>query len=117
MDAAADRAADPAAGIASMLDETDRYFRSGRRVCLVGAFALGEVRDRFASRIRRYFAEWRDALAGALARAGHPSGAAQDLAEDAVAVIQGALVLARATDDPAVFARALARLRARLLPG
>ncbi|WP_207480660.1 TetR/AcrR family transcriptional regulator [Arenibaculum pallidiluteum] len=107
---------DPAAGIACMLDETDRYFRSGRRVCLVGAFALGEVRDRFASRIRRYFAEWRDALAEALARAGHPPAEAQDMAEEAVAAIQGALVLARATDDAAVFARALSRLRTRLLP-
>jgi hypothetical protein len=79
-------------------------------------FALGEVRDRFAQRVQGYFAEWTAALAAALARGGRTPEAAADLAEDAVLGIQGALVLARAVDDRAVFARALDRLRVRLAP-
>jgi AcrR family transcriptional regulator len=61
-------AADPLAAIAETLDATEAYFRSGRRVCLVGAFALDDTRDRFAQAISRYFTAWRDALASALER-------------------------------------------------
>ncbi len=42
--------ADPRTGIEHMLKATDGYFRSGRRVCLIGAFALEESRDLFANR-------------------------------------------------------------------
>ena len=104
---------DPETAIRQMLRETDAYFRSGRRVCLIGAFALGDTRDRFAARIAAYFAAWRDALAEALTRA-HRSGASER-AEHAVLAIQGALVLARALDDPGVFGRALERLEQELL--
>ncbi len=104
---------DPEAAIARMLRETDRYFRSGRRVCLVGAFALDGTRDRFAERISGYFAVWRQALADALARSGR--GHATERAEYAVLAIQGALVLARALDDPGVFPRTLARIERDLL--
>jgi len=103
---------DPRAAIRRMLVETGAYFRSGRRVCLVGALALSDERDRFATRIAGYFAEWRDALADALGRAGRAQAA--DLAEDAVLAIQGGLVLARALDDADVFARLLDRLERRL---
>ncbi|WP_158747037.1 TetR/AcrR family transcriptional regulator [Acidisphaera sp. L21] len=106
-------APDPAAAIALMMRNVETYFRSGRRVCLVGVFATGAVRDRFADRIAAYFTAWRDALATALGRLGRPDPAG--LAEDAVAAIQGGLVAARAWDDPAVFARVLHRAQARLL--
>lgn len=105
---------DPRAALDRMLTETDAYFRSGGRACLVGAFALTDGRDRFAVRIARYFAGWRDALAAALTRAGFSSADAADRAEEAVSAIQGGLVLARALDDPAAFGRMLARLRPRL---
>ncbi|WP_449410251.1 TetR family transcriptional regulator [Methylobacterium komagatae] len=105
--------ADPEAAIRRMVRETDAYFRSGRRVCLIGAFALGDTRDRFATRIAAYFAAWRDALAEALRRA--KRSGASERAEHAVLAIQGALILARALDDPGVFGRALKRLEQELL--
>lgn len=101
----------PEAGITAMFDGVEAYFRSGRRVCLVGAFALGDARDRFAEAVRDYFARWIKALAIALARGGHEVTAARRLAEGTVAGIQGAIVLARALDDPRVFQRALDALR------
>lgn len=106
---------DPAAGIAQMLEAVDAYFRGGGRVCLVGVFALGATRDRFATAVRSYFAVWSVVLAEALARSGHSATAAADLAEEILAGIQGALVLSRALDDPGVFSRTLARLRKRAL--
>lgn len=107
--------ADAAAGIGAMFDGVERYFVSGRRVCLVGVFALGSERDRFAERVRNYFATWIDALAAALARAGHDRLAAETLAREAVGGIQGALVLARGLDQPDIFTDTLKRLRIRLL--
>lgn len=105
---------DAAAAIEAMLVAVDGYFRSGRRICLVGALALADSRERFAAQIAGYFAAWQDALAGALARSGYadPDG----LAEEILALIQGGLVLARARDEAGIFTRLLARLRFRLLP-
>jgi TetR/AcrR family transcriptional repressor of lmrAB and yxaGH operons len=104
---------DPRAAVTAMFAATDAYFRSGRRICLVGAFALDATRDRFASAVQGYFLRWIAALAYPLACAGVPDALAR--AEDAVAGIQGALVLARALNDPAVFTRQLAEMQARLL--
>jgi AcrR family transcriptional regulator len=104
-----------ARAIGRMFKAVDAYFRSGRRVCLVGALALTDSRDLFARRIRGYFADWTEALADALIRAGHGRRRAHALAEETVAAIQGALVLARAMHDPALFQRALARTKRRLV--
>lgn len=99
-----------------MFDEAGRYFFSGRRVCLVGVFALGNERDRFANKIRDYFVAWVDALAAALVRTGRKPEEASALAEEVVGSIQGALVLARAFDQTDVFTATLDRLRKRLAP-
>jgi len=104
---------EPHAAIAQMWRSVDTYFRSGRRICLLGAFALDETRDRFAKPIRLYFRRWIEALDGALVRAGVDAATARPLAEDVVGGIQGALTLARALKEDAVFGRTLARLQQR----
>lgn len=106
---------DADAAIATMLDETTKYFRSGRRVCLVGALAVANTRDLFAQAIRGYFVAWVDALQAALVRQGRDAEQARLLSEDAVLAIQGAIVLSRALDDPAVFQRAIDQLHRRLI--
>lgn len=105
---------DPRRAVGEMLASVDAYFRSGRRVCLVGALALAETRNRFAERIKTYFADWHEALASALQRAGHSPPEAVALSEEVLALIQGGLVLARALDDSTVFQRLLSGLHARL---
>lgn len=105
-----------AAAIDAMFAAVDGYFRGGGRVCLVGALALGAARDRFGAAIASYFARWVGALADALQRTGCDATTAAALAEATVAGIQGALVLTRALDDPAVFRRTLQALRERLPP-
>jgi len=107
-------AARPEAAIEAMFDTVERYFKSGRRVCLVGVLALGDARDRFALAVRDYFRRWIAALAGALVRLGKTRPLAVALAEEAVAGIQGAIVIARALEDPRIFSRTLERLKARL---
>lgn len=105
---------DPRQAMAAMFDAVTDYFRSGRRVCLVGALALGDTRDRFAGPVRSYFASWIEALAAALVKSGRSPEAAVTLAEETVAGVQGAIVLARALDRPKVFERSIAQLRDRL---
>lgn len=61
---------DPVRAVRGMFQTADEYFHSGERICLVGAFALSDVRDSFAAQIDAYFVAWRDALASALRRAG-----------------------------------------------
>ncbi len=109
------KASDPRGGIADMFAGVDTYFRSGRRVCLIGVVALGNARDLFADRVKEYFVAWVDALALALRKLGHSPTVARHLAEQAVLEIQGALVLARAVNDRKVFSRALMRSHRRLM--
>ena len=104
---------DPQQAIASMWDSVDSYFRSGRRMCLVGVFALDETRDRFAAPIRSYFRRWITALASALGQCGMDDMAAHQLAEEIVVSIQGALTVARALNEGDIFRRMLDRLRHR----
>ena len=104
---------DPEQAIGAMFDSVDAYFRTGRRACLVGVLALGDARDRFAEAIRSYFIRWVEALEAALLRAGRTPEDARLLAEETVAGVQGAITLARALDDPAVFARNLEAMKRR----
>ncbi|MDO9385401.1 MAG: TetR/AcrR family transcriptional regulator [Thiobacillus sp.] len=104
---------DPTAGIDAMFRAVIDFFHSGRRVCLVGTFALDDTRERFAIEVQSYFTTWIRVLSAALKRSGFNSRAARETAEDVVAGIQGALVLARSQDDPAVFMRAMKRLHER----
>ncbi|TAL82191.1 MAG: TetR/AcrR family transcriptional regulator [Beijerinckiaceae bacterium] len=101
--------------IGNMLRAVDDYFRSGRRLCLVGVLALGDSRDRFAQQVHAYFVAWTEALAAAIVRTGTDRETASALAEEAVAVIQGALILARAMPESGSFGRTLTRLQSRLL--
>jgi TetR/AcrR family transcriptional regulator, lmrAB and yxaGH operons repressor len=105
---------EPCQAIEAMWQAVNEYFRSGRRICLIGAFALDETRDRFARPIRSYFKRWIEALENALKRGGVAPVMARALAEEAVIGIQGALILARALNDKAIFGRQLRQLAERL---
>jgi AcrR family transcriptional regulator len=107
-------AAEARARLADMCRAAEKEFRAGRRVCPFGLFALTDTREMFGPRIRAYFQRWVEAVARALVVAGRGPAEARTEAFDAIAGIQGALVLARASDNPPAFAGALARIQARL---
>ncbi|WP_066701495.1 TetR/AcrR family transcriptional regulator [Celeribacter ethanolicus] len=98
----------PAAiALPDMIDALDIYFKSGQRICLVGAFALDDLRDRFARRIGPYFTRWRESLQFCLERDGRPSVDARAQAIQILAAVQGGIVLARATGDDTAFLTAV----------
>jgi AcrR family transcriptional regulator len=101
--------------IDAMVKAVDAFYHGGREACVLGNLVLGTSRTRFRRPLRAIFDEWIDALAAALADGGLAPAAARSRAEDAVLRIEGALVLAGGMDDPAVFGRALKRLRDDLL--
>ncbi|WP_336781572.1 TetR/AcrR family transcriptional regulator [Paenibacillus illinoisensis] len=105
---------EPRAAIDRMWQEVDTYYQSGQRICLIGAFALDETRDRFAAVIRQYFIRWIQALSAALVQTGISKETAEQISEETIASIQGALILSRALHDESYFERALANLSQRV---
>ncbi|WP_145047745.1 TetR/AcrR family transcriptional regulator [Paenibacillus xylanexedens] len=105
---------EPRAAIDHMWQEVDTYFKSGQHICLIGAFALDETRDRFAAVIRQYFVRWIEAFSAALVRAGISKETADQISEETIAGIQGGLILSRALHDESFFARTLANLSKRV---
>lgn len=110
-----EHAADALPAISAMFDSVTAYFRSGERVCLVGAMGLGASRDPFAGVIAGYFRRWVAALTKCLIKGGIRPADASRLAEGAVAGIQGAIVLSRALNDREAFHRIVWQHQARLL--
>ncbi len=112
------RGAGPPAGkIEAMIARIEEYFGGGARVCLFGQLALADTRDRFASRIADFFANWITSLGAALSEAGAEPERAVRRAADAVMEVEGALLLSRALGDTGPFHRALRRLPAALRAG
>lgn len=105
---------EPRAAIDRMWQEVDSYFQSGQRICLIGAFALDETRDRFAAVIRQYFIRWIEALSAALVQTGISKETADQISEETIAGIQGGLILSRALHDESFFERTLANLSQRV---
>lgn len=106
----------PADRLESVIASLDAYYSGGRQGCLLNLLSSpvcgpGPFRHEIAAML--------SALIGAFARlaidAGHDAEAARDRAEEAVALIQGGLVLARGFGDPAPFRHVLAALPDRLL--
>jgi AcrR family transcriptional regulator len=108
-------ATDPRQAIADTSREVAEYFISRERVCLFAAITLGEEQETFAQSVRTYFTDWVDALTAALATAGLTPRVAHDRALDAVAAIQGGLVLARAYGDDQTFLGIVDRVEKGLL--
>ena len=106
---------DSIAAIESMFKQVQRYFDSGNRICLVGAFALDNTRDQFSEKVHAYFKAWVKALSIALIKSGFVPKEAKLLAEDVVGGIQGALVLARSQNDSRIFTRTLKRLQKSIM--
>jgi len=99
----------------ALSEAVERFFIDRDGGCLMGNLALeiGHSIPEFAAAIRAYFDEWRRVLAGLLADRYEPARAAE-LADDAIARLQGAVMLMGIYRDP-LFLRRAARDTAALL--
>jgi TetR/AcrR family transcriptional regulator, lmrAB and yxaGH operons repressor len=103
------------ARIEQMVETLDAFYRGGRESCVLGNLVLGTSLERFRKRLAVIFDAWIDALATVLVDGGLTKKVARARAEDAVMQIEGALILAHAMGDNALFARALRQLPKSLL--
>ncbi|KAA9089274.1 TetR/AcrR family transcriptional regulator [Microbacterium radiodurans] len=108
-------AGDPRTTIATAFGEVADYFVSRERVCLFAAMTLGEEQATFADAVRTYFTDWVDALAHALRAGGLAPHDARTHALDAVAAVQGGLILARAYASDDTLLGIVSRTERRLL--
>lgn len=108
-------ATNAAEAVSAMTKSVADYFASRENVCLFAAMTLGEERETFAGEVKAYFVDWVDALTALLQRGGLSPEDAHESALDAVAIIQGGLILTRAYGDEATFLGIMSRTEQRLL--
>ncbi|AFY47878.1 transcriptional regulator [Nostoc sp. PCC 7524] len=93
-----------------MCDRLDELYEGGEQPCLFAILLLGSARDVFHDQVKALLHRWIDAIADVLIAAGMNQKLAHDRGEDAVIMIQGALILSQGLDDPSVFQRVIQRL-------
>ena len=89
-------------------------YADGEASCVINLLGVGEAGEKFQRDLRETIELWLGALERSCKDAGVPAARARRRAAvDAVVRIEGALVVARALGDNAVFARTLWRTRTR----
>jgi len=101
----------------TLCDAAGRYFTEREGGCVIGnlALELGDSIDSIGDRIRTYFDNWETALA-CLLTPRYGADKAAELARDAVARAQGAIMMMGIHKDPSVLHRAGLATRALLDP-
>ena len=101
--------------IGAVARNLDSFYEAGARSCLLDTMSLGDPGAGTTEALAAAASAWIRAFATVAREAGATSTVALARAQEAVAGIEGALVLARVTGDKRPFARALKRLPEILL--
>lgn len=106
---------EPRERIVRMTDRLNDFYDGGRKACLLDALTLGDAGTPLRAAARSVMDIWIDALAALANAEGVEATEAHARAEDAVARVQGSLIVSRVQDEPGVFRRALEELPELLL--
>jgi AcrR family transcriptional regulator len=101
--------------VARMTSALSVFYDGGSEPCLLALMTTGEGRKVLAPYLRDGLQGWIHAFASLLAEVGLPEPVARQRAQNAVASVQGALVLAGVLNDTSVFERTVEDLRRKLL--
>jgi TetR/AcrR family transcriptional regulator, lmrAB and yxaGH operons repressor len=93
-----------------MLSAVRRFYEDGKLSCVLDTLSLGEAGQLYRDGLSSAIDQWQEALINLAREAGLSPAKATVWAEEFVITIEGSLVLARAANDPEIFARALKRL-------
>jgi AcrR family transcriptional regulator len=107
----------PRARLTRILNALDQLYDGGRNACVLGNLVLSGTKQPFHRRLNEAFDTWIGALAQLAIEAGVPAKKARERAEDAVAGIEGALVLSAGLDNLAPFRRRLRAIPDALFAG
>jgi TetR/AcrR family transcriptional regulator, lmrAB and yxaGH operons repressor len=103
--------------VAAVARNLATFYEQGWRPCALDALSRGDVGAPASEALANAARGWISAFASIAREAGATRAAADAQARDAVASIQGGLILARVTHDNTGFKRALRRLPETLLDG
>ena len=101
--------------IAAIAANLDRFYDGGARYCLLDMLSVGDPGVDAASNLAAAAKAWVSVFASLAREAGADEEAARARAQDAIAAIEGALVVSRVTGDRSAFTRAIDGLTERLL--
>jgi AcrR family transcriptional regulator len=101
--------------VAAIGANLDRFYDGGARYCLLDMLSVGDPGADAATNLAAAATAWLEVFASLAREAGADAATAWARAQDAVAAIEGALVLARVTGDRSAFSRAIDGLAERLL--
>lgn len=105
----------PKQKIKNMMATVNDMYEGGKTGCLIGALVPENAFSEYQDQIKRILIKWIEAIAGVLGEAGIEPKESQSRAEEAIAKIQGALIVARGTGQKAVFGRLMKNLPVELL--
>jgi TetR/AcrR family transcriptional repressor of lmrAB and yxaGH operons len=97
-----------------MLGGIRKFYEDGKLSCVLDTLSLGEAGPLYRESLSAAVKHWLEALIGLGREAGLSPAKAAVWAEEVVITIEGSLILARASDDPEIFRRALKRLGKRI---
>lgn len=106
---------EPAVKIQIVCDKLREFYDSGRNSCFLAIMSFGEADKLFHDRVKARLELVIESLAKVLVEAGIEKEVARIKSEDAIAQIQGALVLVRILDDIEPFERVIKGLVGKLL--
>jgi TetR/AcrR family transcriptional regulator, lmrAB and yxaGH operons repressor len=97
-----------------MLAGVRKFYEDGKLSCVLDTLSLGEAGSLYRESLSAAVNHWLRTLTDLGREAGLSPAKAAVWAEDVVTTIEGSLILARASDDPEIFRRALKRLGRRI---
>ena len=104
-----------AARVDAMLAATSEMYEGGKAPCIIASMMIARGGDPVSAEIGRLLGEWIKTLAAALRAQGASARDAEERATTAIIMIEGALIVARATGRAKIFQDALKQTRALLL--
>ena len=105
----------PRERIQAMSQGIDKFYQSGQDPCLLSVMSVGEADNLFHQQLEQFLQKWLDTLAKTVEETGVTPVLARQRAEDAIMLVQGALVLVRVTQNTQPFKRVLSQLPQILL--
>ena len=105
----------PRERLKAMIQGIDEFYQSCQEPCFLAVMSIGEADNMFHQHLEEALKKWLDTLAEVVEEIGVEPEQARQRAEDAMILIQGALVLVRVTKNTQPFKRAIAKLPQILL--
>lgn len=105
----------PRERIEAMCEGIDKLYQTGQEPCVLSVMSVGEADNLFHQQLKESLKKWIATLAEIVQETGIEGKKAQERAEDAIMLIQGALVLVRVSNNTKPFERMIAKLPQILL--